>query len=148
MVRDAAELKARTLRPTNPGWPVDPGLHLRDWQIGERLSELQAAVDRVVHAEHPDNEDEREALSEFLDSTHDDWLRAPDFTTADLDTQVSNACRGVGLSPHLAARWRELPKPPGWPDDDADRNAEAPPAADTANPEWSGFSPALFRAFG
>ena len=78
MVRDAAELKARTLRPTNPGGAVDPSLHMHDWQIGERLSELQAAVDRVVHAEHPDNEDEREALSEFLDSTYDGWLREPD----------------------------------------------------------------------
>ena len=26
MVRDAADLKARTLRPTNPGWAVDPSL--------------------------------------------------------------------------------------------------------------------------
>jgi hypothetical protein len=127
MVRDTAELKARTMRPTNPGWAVDPSLHLRDWQIGERLSELQAAVDRVVHAEHPDNEDEREALSEFLDSTYDDWLRAPDFTTADLDTQVMNACRSVGLSQNLAARWRELPTPPGRiDDDDMDWPAETP----------------------
>ena len=131
MVRDAAELKARTLRPTNSGCAVDPSLHMHDWQIGERLSALQAAVDRVVHAEHPDNEDERDALIEFLDSTYDDWLRASDFTTTDLDTQVLNACRSVGLSQHIAARWRELPEPPGWVDDDADWTAEAPPAADT-----------------
>ncbi len=115
VARDAADLVARTMRPISADGPAGRGVLVRDMDIGDRLSQIQGAVDRVVHAEHPDDEEEREALGEFLDLAFDDWLLEPDFTTADLDAQVLRACRAVGLSRNLATRWRDLPEPPlGW----------------------------------
>ncbi len=140
VVRDAADLAARTMRKTSPDWATGRGVLVRDMDVGDRLSEIQSAVDRVVHAEHPDDEEEREALGEFLDIGFDDWMLEPDFTTVDLDAQVLRACRSVGLSKDLATRWRDLPEPMlSWAVDDpgppgATATAEAipvPPVADT-----------------
>jgi hypothetical protein len=138
VTRDAADLTARTMRPISSDGATGRCVLVHDMDIGDRLSEIQGAVDRVVHAEHPDDEEEREALGEFLDLAFDDWMLEPDFTTADLDAQVLRACRAVGLSKDLATRWRNLPEPvPSWAADDdaqptaAAKAAPAPPAADT-----------------
>lgn len=138
VARDAADLAARTMRQTSPNWATGQRVLVRDMDIGDRLSEIQSAVDRVVHAEHPDDEEEREALGEFLDMAFDDWMLEPDFTTADLDAQVLRACRDVGLSKDLATRWRDLPEPMlSWAINDATpptaaaRPIPVPPVADT-----------------
>jgi hypothetical protein len=113
---------------------------LHGFAADDRMMELQDAMDRVIHAEHVDDEPRREALMTRFDRELDDWAEAPDFLIRDLDTQVLHAARALDLSEDLARVWRTLPKPPrieddlDWGDDDVGEVplGDAPPVADTA----------------
>jgi hypothetical protein len=89
-------------------------------RISARVDEVRQAVERVLwtEAERPDWTEARtpEAL-ELLDAHLE--VRALDdrFADRDLDAQVADLCRALGLDPDLARRWRELPEPLPDPQD-------------------------------
>ena len=130
-LRQTLALKAKLARdaayhtvPARPTSPWDAQVRtMQGFSIDDRMLELQNAVDRVLHAEFPDDEPRREALITRLDRELDDWTEKPDFTVAALDSQVLRACRSLGLSEDLAILWRKLPEPP-MSDDDEDDNEE------------------------
>jgi hypothetical protein len=112
LAREAAEVRARAVPPATPFAPHDPSALQRDLLLDERITGLQRAVNGVIHAAHPDDEALREDLYERLDSELDDWIETDDFLTEDLDRQARRACRLLDLPEDLAARWRDLPRPP------------------------------------
>jgi len=106
---------------------------VREQQIDTRTRQLQDAVERVTAAAVADPDEREERLTDF-DMALDDWIEQPDFTAADLDTQVLRACRMLDLPEDLAARWRALPRPPpDFEDLDFEGQADQPPP-DTSDP--------------
>lgn len=104
MARDAAQAeRASSSRPETS--------NRRENQIMDRQCDIQDAVERLILAEVPDDEDFREVLSErFIDELND-WGEEDDFTEVELDAQVLRACRFLNLPDHRVAGWRDLPHP-------------------------------------
>ena len=87
--------------------------------------DLADAVTRVIWDEA--EPEEREVLLEKLGDLIHDYIDAPDFITRPIDADVVRLAVELGLSPDVAARWRQLPElPPGeeiyW-----DLDAKEPP---------------------
>ena len=90
--------------------------------VRRRLDELREAVTRVAFSEYeaPDDEEARDFVLEALEGALFGDGADPDFARQPLDEHVVQLCRGLGLSPRLAARWRELPEPDAGPAPESD----------------------------
>ncbi len=92
-----------------------------------RVGEVRAAVLRVVWDEAED-EDAREDYEEELDALLQAASERTDFCAEPLDDHVARTCLRLGLSPHGAQHWRNLPDPPG----DERGEAETEPDIDSS----------------
>jgi hypothetical protein len=90
----------------------------REAAFCERVAALQDAVGRVAAAAHPDDADRQRAIELAQDALIDRECERPDFLHHPLDAHVARHCEQLGLPGELAARWRELPRPPPRPLDD------------------------------
>jgi hypothetical protein len=90
----------------------------KDLAIGERIEALQDAVGRVAAAAHPEDAVLQEQLGAAHDALIDAAMERPDFLHHPLEALVLSQCEELELPRELAARWRELPKPPPRPLDD------------------------------
>ncbi|MGZ6015686.1 MAG: hypothetical protein ACXWKM_08060 [Phenylobacterium sp.] len=106
----AAEREARENPP--PPKPAD---------VRRRMGEIRQAVTRVAftECEGPEREEERAFVLEGLEDGLYEQAAEGVSCSQPLDEQVAEACEALGLSPALAARWRELPDPRDPPDPDA-----------------------------
>jgi len=111
----------------------------REPAVGRRREEIGREVERLIYTEyegyeHAPWEDPRANRLQWKLS---DWMAAasarPDFTTADLDTQILAACEAVGVDP---ARFATL-------DDEADEDDDEEPCGDEADDEGAAPSAAV-----
>jgi hypothetical protein len=82
-----------------------------------RGDQLRCAIERTIWAEHekPDWEDAYRAFNRHarrFESRLEVLQRDDGFAQQDLDVQVLDSARDLGLNQVTAARWRELPNPP------------------------------------
>lgn len=114
-LRQTLALKARLARDAAQAErAASPRRGLLDrWEteIIDRECDIQDAVERMLFAENPDDEDFREGLSERFVDELNDWTEEVDFTEVDLDAQVLRACRFLNLPEHRTTGWRDLPHP-------------------------------------
>jgi hypothetical protein len=85
-----------------------------------RVEPLHDAVGRVAAAAHPGDAERQRALEAGHDALVDVEMELPDFLHHPLEAHVVAHCEALGLPRDLAARWRELPKPPPLPLTDAE----------------------------
>src|SRR5687768_6331653 len=83
----------------------------------QRGDELRCAIERTIWAEHeqPDWEDEWRAFNRHarrFESRLEVLQRNDGVAGEDLDIQILDLARDLGLNQVTAARWRELPEPP------------------------------------
>ncbi len=136
LAQDAAVHRIRTVPASRTDLAAMQQEMIREDEIGDRITELQDAVGRLLYTEVSDAGTRLDLFERFIFEL-DDWIGEPGFTTADLETQVRRACRSLGLTEDHVTEWRTLPKPPpetlDWPDDVLGEVAEdnAPLAADT-----------------
>jgi hypothetical protein len=115
--RQTLALKARLKRDLQraaseapkPATPRDPA--------GVRGDELRCAIERTIWAEHeaPDWDDAYRLFHRHarrFESRLEVLQRDDGFAQQDLDIQVLDIARELGLNQVTAARWRELPNPP------------------------------------
>jgi hypothetical protein len=112
MLSHARELPSgagQTRQPSPSAPPSGPGPLAR-----RRAEAVHAAVVRVAWNEYEKPEDEaaRDFIVGLLDDALIDLAPVPGFAQRPLDELVAEVCDLVGLSPDLAARWRDLPDPP------------------------------------
>ena len=103
------ELQRAAAEAPTPERPRDPST--------SRGDELRTAIERVIWAEHeaPDWDDAWRAFNRHarrFESRLEVLQRDPGFADEDLDIQVLDMARDLGLNQVTAARWRELPEPP------------------------------------
>jgi hypothetical protein len=114
-LRQTLALKARMARDAaqaeRAASPREPMSDRRETAIIDRECDIQDAVERILYAEIPDDEDYREVLSERFVDELNDWTEEDDFTEVDLDAQVLRACRYLNIPEHRAVGWRDLPHP-------------------------------------
>jgi len=114
-LRQTLALKARLARDAaQAGRAASPRRGLsdrRETEIIDRECDIQDAVERMLFAEIPDDEDFREGLSERFVDELNDWTEEVDFTEVDLDAKVLRACRFLNLPEHRTTGWRDLPHP-------------------------------------
>ena len=87
--------------------------------------ELADAVTRVIWDEA--EPEEREVLLDKLGDRIRDYIDAPGFTTRPIDDDVVRLAVELGLSPVVAAGWRQLPELPPEEAFHWDLDAEEPP---------------------
>lgn len=104
MARDAAQAE----RSASPRRGLSDR---RESAVIDRECDIQDAVERMLFAEIPDDEDFREGLSERFVDELNDWTQEDDFTEVDLDAQVLRACRFLNLPEDRTVGWRDLPHP-------------------------------------
>lgn len=122
----------------------------REPLVDRRREAIGSRVEQLIYTEHEGYEFE-EAEAERLQWALSDWMEAasaqPDFTAADLDAQILDACRTIGLDPARfaildAAERRAAPRR-ARPGDDEDDGWEDE-AGDDADDEAAGVRrPAL-----
>ena len=100
--------RAAAEAPRTPA-PPDP--------VEMRGAELRCAINRTIWAEHekPDWEESFRAFNRHsyrFETRLEVLQRDPAFAEADLDIQILDVARDLGLNQVTAARWRELPVPP------------------------------------
>ncbi len=105
--RREQEQAARDAETAREAKPPSGGLAAARW-----VGEVRAAVLRVVWDEAED-EDAREDYEEELDALLQAASERGDFCAEPLDDHVARTCLRLGLSPHGAQHWRDLPDPPG-----------------------------------
>ena len=82
-----------------------------------RGDQLRTAMERVIWSEHeaPDWDDAYRLFNRHarrFETRLEVRRRDEDFAEADLDIQILDLARDLGLNQVTAARWRELPEPP------------------------------------
>jgi hypothetical protein len=103
------DLQRAAAEAPEPATPPNPGR--------VRGDELRCAVERTIWADHekPDWEEAYRAFNRHarrFESRLEVLQRDDRFAEADLDIQILDTARDLGLNQLIAARWRELPDPP------------------------------------
>jgi hypothetical protein len=104
--RDLQRAAAEAPKPPKPPHPAEA-----------RGDQLRTAIERTAWAEH-EKHDWEEAYRRFnrhvrrFESRLEVLQRDEAFPHQDLDMQVLDMARDLGLSQPTAARWRDLPEPP------------------------------------
>jgi hypothetical protein len=115
--RQTLALKARLRRDLQRAAAEAPKPEAPPNPARVRGDELRCALERTIWAEHekPDWDDAYRLFHRHarrLDSRVEVLQRDDGFAQQDLDIQILDVARDLGLNQVTAARWRELPNPP------------------------------------